>query len=519
MSTLFDVIGRLGEPSLPPPPACEKNFFRVLRVFRGSIADHHVVRARETYPDDAAVLRGEARAAARHVAAVSAGDFFELFFDDAVAASQLLGLTLTKRQETPMAGLPAHALDNYVSQAARRREKRSRSAIRPNPRKPANSSAVNSRASFRRAPRSPPTSSRPRAITISPRSRLDKHGPARRVARSFDRRIPSRERRQHRESAARPHRARSGGAADRSKASASAGPPCRTSRPPCTRCTRSARSRSSSELPGYHFDTATGAKTVMDTLGVLNLQGFGLAPLPPGTRTRGCAGLLRDGKSLREARESSRPPGIPQHAHAAARSRHVAQSGDLFLHPRHAGRLARSTRSTAPSTPRARVCSNAGSPPRRSISPRFSRRQALVGELLAQPRASRRSTNCSAPSATSRAFWAGCKIACAIRASSAACATPSRKFPALRAEIAGRFGAGRCNSPRSTLNCRNCLRCAQLLSYRARGRTAQRSQRRRIYSRRTRRRARSAAFTHLEQQDVAFRSRAQPSRSAPASAA
>src|SRR6187397_217025 len=43
------------------------------------------------------------------------GDFFELFFDDAVVASRLLGLTLTKRQDTPMAGLPAHAIDNYVS--------------------------------------------------------------------------------------------------------------------------------------------------------------------------------------------------------------------------------------------------------------------------------------------------------------------------------------------------------------------------------------------------------------------
>src|SRR5688572_5349221 len=43
------------------------------------------------------------------------GDFFEMFFDDAVTASKLLGLTLTKRQDTPMAGLPAHACDNYVS--------------------------------------------------------------------------------------------------------------------------------------------------------------------------------------------------------------------------------------------------------------------------------------------------------------------------------------------------------------------------------------------------------------------
>lgn len=43
------------------------------------------------------------------------GDFFELFFDDAVMASRILGLTLTKRQDHPMAGLPHHALDTYVS--------------------------------------------------------------------------------------------------------------------------------------------------------------------------------------------------------------------------------------------------------------------------------------------------------------------------------------------------------------------------------------------------------------------
>ncbi len=42
------------------------------------------------------------------------GDFFELFFEDAEAASVICGLTLTKRQDYPMAGIPAHALDNYV---------------------------------------------------------------------------------------------------------------------------------------------------------------------------------------------------------------------------------------------------------------------------------------------------------------------------------------------------------------------------------------------------------------------
>ena len=42
------------------------------------------------------------------------GDFYELFFEDAALASRLLGLTLTKRQETPMAGIPFHAADAYV---------------------------------------------------------------------------------------------------------------------------------------------------------------------------------------------------------------------------------------------------------------------------------------------------------------------------------------------------------------------------------------------------------------------
>jgi hypothetical protein len=42
------------------------------------------------------------------------GDFYEMFFDDAVAASRLLGLTLTKRQGNPMAGIPYHAVDTYV---------------------------------------------------------------------------------------------------------------------------------------------------------------------------------------------------------------------------------------------------------------------------------------------------------------------------------------------------------------------------------------------------------------------
>lgn len=47
------------------------------------------------------------------------GDFYELFFDDAKRASQLLDLSLTARgracgEPIPMAGLPYHAVDNYL---------------------------------------------------------------------------------------------------------------------------------------------------------------------------------------------------------------------------------------------------------------------------------------------------------------------------------------------------------------------------------------------------------------------
>lgn len=48
------------------------------------------------------------------------GDFYELFFDDAVLASEVLSITLTKRghhkgEEIPMCGVPVHAYEGYLS--------------------------------------------------------------------------------------------------------------------------------------------------------------------------------------------------------------------------------------------------------------------------------------------------------------------------------------------------------------------------------------------------------------------
>ncbi|MDD2710684.1 MAG: DNA mismatch repair protein MutS [Verrucomicrobiae bacterium] len=47
------------------------------------------------------------------------GDFYELFMEDAKTASQILNLTLTQRNGTPMCGLPHHACDNYIARLIR----------------------------------------------------------------------------------------------------------------------------------------------------------------------------------------------------------------------------------------------------------------------------------------------------------------------------------------------------------------------------------------------------------------
>src|SRR5262249_5926068 len=47
------------------------------------------------------------------------GDFYELFFEDAVRAAELLGITLTARskgaERVPMCGVPFHAARRYVA--------------------------------------------------------------------------------------------------------------------------------------------------------------------------------------------------------------------------------------------------------------------------------------------------------------------------------------------------------------------------------------------------------------------
>lgn len=47
------------------------------------------------------------------------GDFYEMFFEDACIAAPVLGLTLTKRADVPMCGVPYHAIDTYLAKLVR----------------------------------------------------------------------------------------------------------------------------------------------------------------------------------------------------------------------------------------------------------------------------------------------------------------------------------------------------------------------------------------------------------------
>ncbi len=54
------------------------------------------------------------------------GDFYEMFFEDAITASRVLELTLTSRSKDtagsaiPMCGMPYHAVDGYLSRLIRK---------------------------------------------------------------------------------------------------------------------------------------------------------------------------------------------------------------------------------------------------------------------------------------------------------------------------------------------------------------------------------------------------------------
>lgn len=76
-------------------------------------------RLRRAHTHDAAVPRHQGRTP-RLPPVLSHGDFYELFFEDARKAAELLEITLTQRgqsagQPIPMCGVPYHSVDGYLA--------------------------------------------------------------------------------------------------------------------------------------------------------------------------------------------------------------------------------------------------------------------------------------------------------------------------------------------------------------------------------------------------------------------
>jgi DNA mismatch repair protein MutS len=310
------------------------------------------------------------------------GDFFELFFEDAVTASKLLGLTLTKRQDHAMAGLPAVACDNYVSKllaagkkvaicdqaepakAGKLVRRQLTRILSPGTTLAANQldaarnhylTAVSldkqglhaawldlSTGEFKVATDASIANLLPVLTALNPAEMLVIEGERERWA-------------------AAPH--------DQTAIHALHG---------------FCADRLVSELPGYHFDTATGGKTVMDTLGVLNLQGFGLAQTHPALGPAGalvyyatenlCAKPenLRGLQEYRSTRTLLLDPATLRNLEIFSSSRGT-RDGSL---------LQAINRTTTASG--ARLLERWLAAPTLELG-EIQRRQALVGELIAQP--------------------------------------------------------------------------------------------------------------------------------------
>ena len=74
---------------------------------------------KSTTPMMAQYRRAKAEIAPDTILFFRLGDFYEMFFEDAHVASEILGIALTKRQGVPMCGVPFHAVDLYLAKLIR----------------------------------------------------------------------------------------------------------------------------------------------------------------------------------------------------------------------------------------------------------------------------------------------------------------------------------------------------------------------------------------------------------------
>ncbi|MBI5380274.1 MAG: DNA mismatch repair protein MutS [Opitutae bacterium] len=310
------------------------------------------------------------------------GDFYELFFDDAVVASRLLGLTLTKRQEHPMAGLPFHAADTYVGKLLAAGKKVAicdqQEAAKPGklvkreltriltPGTTLAASQVDAQRNHYLA-----------ALSLDARGLhtawLDLTTGEFRVATDphIENLLPVLTALEPRELLV----------AEGELARWQAAPHDQTA---VHALHRFCLDRLCTELPAFHFETATGAKTVLDGLGVLNLEGFGLAPDHPALGPAGTLvyyaseSLCAKPENLRSLQEY-RSGGALLLDPASLRNLEIFQSirggreGSLF------GAINRTVTAAG-----ARLLERWLATPTLELA-EIQRRQAIVGELLAQP--------------------------------------------------------------------------------------------------------------------------------------
>jgi len=217
------------------------------------------------------------------------GDFFEMFYEDAEAGARLLGLTLTRRQDAPMAGLPFHAVDTYVNRLLAA----GRKVAICDQQEPAHPGRLVRRTLIRIL--SPGTTLAPNQLDAARNHYLCavalEDGALRAAWLDLstgefklaadprpENLLPVLAALDPREVIV------AEGALEAWRAAPHEQTAVHALHAFCT-------GRACTELPGYHFDPAAGARAVMEALGVLNLEGFGLAHTHGGL---GPAGALID---------------------------------------------------------------------------------------------------------------------------------------------------------------------------------------------------------------------------------
>ncbi len=310
------------------------------------------------------------------------GDFYEMFFEDAEIGARLLGITLTKRQDTPMCGIPHHAADNYVSKLLAAGKK----VAMCDQAEPARAGKLVRRQLTRIL--SPGT-------TLSA-SQLDAAKNHYLCALAYDKTglhaawldLSTGEFRL----ASDPHPENLLPvltALDPAELVLVEGDLAKWQAAPHDEHAIHAlhqfcSPRLCSELPGYHFEVTDGAKTVMNALGVLNLQGFGFSHRHPALGAAGavvyyatenlCAKPenLRSLQEYRSARTLLLDP-------ATLRNLEIFQSTRGTREASLLGAIDRSTTAAG-----SRLLERWLAAPTLDL-PEIERRQTVVGELIAQP--------------------------------------------------------------------------------------------------------------------------------------